>query len=86
MSENKYPPGFESAHPTVLFYRGPGIAATEHIQSHIFDFRCPKCESIEHVIVRLSEWGVQMHSGDARGVFRAECEQCGEKFSGGFED
>ncbi len=86
MTDKKYPPGFESSHPTVLFYKGPGISASEHPQSYTFDFKCPECQSIEHVIVLTSEWGVQIHSGDARGVFRARCSHCDVEFSGGFED
>ena len=64
-----YPPGFESLHPTTLFYRGPGIPAAKHVQEGTFDFACPKCGSIEHVVVLSSEWSVSIHSGDARGLF-----------------
>ena len=80
------PPGFEATHPTNLFYRGPGIAAAEHIQNDVFDFRCPRCRTIDHVVVRSSEWSVNMLNGDARGIFKADCTRCGEPFSGGFDD
>ena len=80
------PPGFESTHVSNLFYRGPGLAAAEHIQNHVFDFRCPHCGTMEHVVVRSSEWSVNILNGDARGIFSAECTQCGEGFRGGFDD
>ena len=82
----KYPPGFESPHPAFLAYRGPGIAAQDHVQSHLFDFQCPQCGSSEQVVVLASEWGVSIQNGDARGTFSAKCSRCRRAFSGGFED
>ena len=67
-----HPPGFESTHFTNLFYRGPGIAAAEHFQNDVFDFRCSHCEMMEHVVVRSSEWSVNTLNGDARGIFTAD--------------
>ncbi|MCB1633027.1 MAG: hypothetical protein KDI37_00390 [Xanthomonadales bacterium] len=82
----RYPPGFVAPHPAYLAYRGDGIAAVEHVQGHLFDFACPNCGSAEDVVVRSSEWGVNLTSGDARGQFCAECGRCGRSFSGSFED
>ena len=82
----KYPPGFESPHPAYLAYKGTGISARDHVQNHTFDFKCPKCHTIDHVVVLASEWGVNIMNGDARGRFNATCTRCGTHFSGGFED
>ena len=80
------PPGFESTHPTNLFYRGPGLAAADHFQNDVFNFRCPHCGTMEHVIVRSSEWSVNILNGDAHGIFSADCTNCGKDFRGGFDD
>ncbi|MEM7347318.1 MAG: hypothetical protein AAF485_24020 [Chloroflexota bacterium] len=86
LSMDDYPPGFESSHITNLFYRGPGIAAGEHVQSHLFDFRCPACGETDQVTVLSSEWSVSIINGDARGIFKAICTACNKTFSGGFDD
>ena len=80
------PSGFESTHFSNLFYRGPGLAAAEHFQNDVFNFHCPHCGTMKHVIVRSSEWSVNIQNGDARGIFSADCTQCGEHFTGGFDD
>ena len=82
----KYPPGFESPHPAYLAYTGPGIPAEEHVQNYLFDFKCRICRKTDKVIVRSSEWGVNLQNGDARGTFKAKCTRCRLPFSGGFED
>ncbi|MGK0290213.1 MAG: phage FluMu protein Com [bacterium] len=83
---SELPEGFESSHPTNLFYRGSGIPAKDHLQDGIFDFDCPACKTIESVIVLSSEWGVSLQNGDASGKFTARCDHCGEIFYGRFED
>ncbi|MCB1590445.1 MAG: hypothetical protein KDI56_16150 [Xanthomonadales bacterium] len=82
----KYPPGFVAPHPAYLAYRGAGIAADKHVQSHLFNFACPVCGSTKDAVVLTSEWGVNLNNGDARGRFTARCARCDNPFSGGFED
>ena len=41
---------------------------------------------MEHVVVRSSEWSVNTLNGGARGIFTADCTNCGERFQGGFDD